>query len=384
MAVSPFGILSLVGGLLLLPLAIGVFLARRHGPANRYLAGWLFFLGLNVLWSRGVAPSVTDPQSFYAFWPTYYAIVLIGLAFYPPFLATLDSPWSRPFRSPTVRVLLWASLGLAVLSTFVWPSAWFPGIVPGGFGWTWLPVFGPLAVAVNWVVLILYQYAVVVAVSAFRRARSPMQRRQMLIYLIGFVVYDVAYLSIPLTLFLFEAGAISPYTFLMVQSYVPAFAAIWLSVVLSYAILSVQIFDIDIKVKWTINRGTVAAVFVAAFFVVSELVAGLLSERIGLVAGVLVTGGLVFLLAPLQRFGARVSDAAMPDVSPTPEYLAFRRFEVYKAALVDSMTDATITERERSILDGLRRNLDIGDQDAARLEADLHAELQKRTVTHET
>ncbi|MHB8604123.1 MAG: hypothetical protein ACYDCK_02615 [Thermoplasmatota archaeon] len=40
---------------------------------------------------------------------------------------------------------------------------------------------------------------------------------------------------------------------------------------IAYAILKQQLFDIDVKLRWTIRSGTVAAFFLAVFFIVSQL-----------------------------------------------------------------------------------------------------------------
>lgn len=139
-------------------------------------------------------------------------------------------------------------------------------------------------------------------------------------------------------------------------------------ILLVYAVLREQILGLELKLKWTINRGTLAAVFVASFFVVSELVAGILSERIGLVAGVLVTGALVFALAPLQRIADRVSDAAMPHVRDSEEYRTVRKREVYQAAVTSAMLDGVLTERERDLLATLADELGLRPSEARELD----------------
>ena len=83
------------------------------------------------------------------------------------------------------------------------------------------------------------------------------------------------------------------------------------------------------------ERGTVAAIFVTVFFVVSEGTATFLSDRLGSLLRLLATGALVFALAPLHRASERLAGAAMPKVADTPGYRAFRKEQIYAEALAE-------------------------------------------------
>jgi hypothetical protein len=72
---------------------------------------------------------------------------------------------------------------------------------------------------------------------------------------------------------------------------------------IAYGILSTQLFDIDLR-PWP-----------------------------GLVAGALI----VYLLAPLQRVAERFANRLMPGTAGTPEYLAYRKMQVYEAALTEAL-----------------------------------------------
>lgn len=115
--------------------------------------------------------------------------------------------------------------------------------------------------------------------------------------------------------------------------YAPTYGAVRLVSILvfAYAILRAQLFDIDLKLKWTLSKGTVAAAFVAVFFMVSEGAERLLSDRIGPVAGLLAAGALVFALVPLQRAADRMADKAMPHVRDDPQYRLVKKREARAA-----------------------------------------------------
>jgi hypothetical protein len=142
----------------------------------------------------------------------------------------------------------------------------------------------------------------------------------------------------------------------------------------AYGMLRVQLFDIDLRIKRGLKRGTIAAMFVATFFVISELASIFLSERFGAVIGVLSSGVLVFFFEHLQRAAQGLANAAMPNTQDTPEYENFRKLQVYDAALRTALEDGVISDRQRRLLDSLIESMKIDRTLALRLEADLVSE----------
>ncbi len=72
-----------------------------------------------------------------------------------------------------------------------------------------------------------------------------------------------------------------------------------------------------------------------------------------------------------QRFAESVASVAMPNTQNTPEYAAFRKLQVYEAALAEALPDGNISERERELLNRLRDSAGISAVDADALEAEL-------------
>lgn len=136
-------------------------------------------------------------------------------------------------------------------------------------------------------------------------------------------------------------------------------------------ILRAHLFDIDLRIRWTIKQSTVAGIFIAVIYVISEGASEFLSAELGGVAGLLAAAVVVYFLAPLQRFADRVAGAAMPNTRDTPEYLTFRKMQVYESALTDALPDGEISERERELLNRLRDSLGISVSDAEAIERDL-------------
>lgn len=143
-------------------------------------------------------------------------------------------------------------------------------------------------------------------------------------------------------------------------------------IALGYSILRHQFLELDVKLKFGLRQSTVAAIFIAAFFVVSELVSGLLSERIGLIAGVLTTGLLVFAIAPLQRLGERVASTALPDAKPIDERSLRERKKIYREMLESAWSDGHLSRTELQMLEVARERLQLSLDQTKQLERQFH------------
>ena len=153
--------------------------------------------------------------------------------------------------------------------------------------------------------------------------------------------------------------------------YVYALGTLFYVPLIAYGILRTHLFDIDLRIRWTIKQSTLAAAFVAIMFLLSEGADRLLSAELGNFAGLLAAALVVFFLAPLQRFAERVATMAMPKTQNTPEYAVVRKLQVYEAALTEALPDGVISERERELLNRLRDSLGISESDADGIEGEL-------------
>jgi hypothetical protein len=143
----------------------------------------------------------------------------------------------------------------------------------------------------------------------------------------------------------------------------------------AYGVLRVQLFDVDLRIKRTIKRSTIAAAFVATFFIVSESAGNYLSSQFGTVLGVLGTAALIFFLDPIQRAAEKLSDAAMPNTHDTPEYEIFRKLQVYESAVRAALEDGHISDRQRRVLTSMIETMGIDAKVAEALENDSRAAL---------
>jgi hypothetical protein len=146
------------------------------------------------------------------------------------------------------------------------------------------------------------------------------------------------------------------------------FSRVLALVLLAFAILRHQLLGIDVKVKWTIRRGTLAGMFLAVFFIVGQLVQNFLSKELDLIAGAVAAGLMLFALSPLQKVAQRVADAAMPGVKAVGEMTPDERLRIYREAVQGAWADGVMTHDERDMLDRLCASLGLHDSEAKRVE----------------
>jgi hypothetical protein len=154
-----------------------------------------------------------------------------------------------------------------------------------------------------------------------------------------------------------------------------AFGTLFAIPLIAYGILRAHLFDIDLRIRWTVKQSTLATTVVTLIFLLSEGADRLLSSELGNWAGLLAAAIVVFFLAPLQRFAERVASVAMPNTENTPEYAAFRKMQVYEEAVSEARFEDGISERERALLVRLRDSLGISESDADAIEGELQTQI---------
>ncbi len=286
------------------------------------------------------------------------------IAVYLPFVGmTLSSPIAAPLRHPVVsRFILFGGLGVAVLLFFL------PEELRLKFN---VPFYIVICIGLAW--------GFAAAVHTWYIATNEAERARARAFTVAFGVRDVLWT----VTFAYYAAAFygllgrdidelasDSYTFNTLMPLLYQLAIVIYVPLVAYGVLRVQLFDIDLRIKRTLKRGTVAAAFVATFFVVSELAGNYLSSQFGNILGVLGTGALVFFLDPIQRAAERLSDAAMPNTVATPEYEAFRKLQVYDSAVRAALEDGYISARQRRVLDSMIASMGIDPSVALRVEED--------------
>ncbi|HEV8358848.1 MAG TPA: hypothetical protein VGR28_00180 [Candidatus Thermoplasmatota archaeon] len=370
---NPYALLGILPCLTAWSIGSLVYLARPRRSQNRRLAVLFALEGSWELAEFGLLFMAQDEATAFAVTALWGALlVCLGWA-YLAFLGTLETPLAAPFRSPrAARVLAAGAVACAAL-VVLFPTE-FATYGPASYArYTFVP--RPWIGLMNGLYVFVWTYAFCVAFSAWRRTpRDSPRRPAARAYLLAVGSRDVytVGLTLHLALTVLSNGALGgpPWLFeLEVLSVPVVFLASQL--LLAYGILRTQMFDIDLRLRWTVKQSTVAAAFIGVFFVVSEGAQAAFSETLGPIVGLAAAGLLVFALAPLQRAAERVASTAMPHVRDTAEYRLVRKREIYRAALEGALQDGVVTDKERDILARLQDQLGLSATEARALERDL-------------
>ena len=379
---TPWGLFGATGGALSLLAAITIWRTTPNRLVrNRFT---LLFIAEAMMMLTGI---LGPPQWLLQESHAYSAMLLhfsndcLLLAVYLPAIAVaVDSPLLRPFRHGWGRGLV-VSLGIIFfIAIQVLPAEWVAQSQPGlpGYGSPYSVIFGPLIGLIFVCLVTSYVYGLVATVLVWRASSSEAQRRKNGALSLAFASRDISWGGIYLfaTAVVFLGVDQSTPDMLLMGMYGIVFAYFCYIVYIcltAYGIAFLHILDIDLKIKKTLKASTVTAMFVAFFFIVSEISAVLLSDQIGPILALFASGALLFFLAPLQDLAAKLSDKAMPTVQDTPEYQNFRRLQIYGAAVEDALKSGAITGAQRVALDYLLSELQLPVEDAHSVELKLGA-----------
>lgn len=355
-------------------LAAAVLLTGPGLRRDRLLALFLFVEGTAWGTGSGILYLLESPT---AAW--YSQAVFIGMLLAMPgcalaFIGTLPTPFVAPLNTRAGLAVIALLTLAAELYYLAQPDRFVGAIVPAWYA-TWdadLP-----AITVDLFNLIGLVGLISLAASLSSWARSPRgsaARRQARAFALAFGVHDVGIFCA-----MFLPGNIVPpppsgnFSDIVIILGVNC-GSLALVLLLAYAILKVQLFDIDLRIKRGIRRSTIAAVFVAGFFIVEQLVQNFFTGRFGMLLGAVAAGLMLFAFGPIRRFAEALADGAMPAVAATPEYVVYRKLEVYRAAFEGLYADALVSDKERAMLDRLRIKLGIHARDALAIEEDVSKE----------
>ena len=324
-----------------------------------------------------VAASTAYPDLIIVFIPAVAGLAMLALT-YLVLVSRLDSPVVRFARSPLVRRVFAAVLGLALVSIFGTALATAlqgKDISSESDDWPTLTV-SFLTVFLS--VLLVSLVALVGSLHAWRRApRGSAARHKAAAFALAFGTRDVlvvgsmllseASVSLPRGAF---ASALDQLGDLMWPLSTIVFVPL-----LTYGILRSQLFDLDLKVKVGISRGTVVTVGLIVVLAAAKVAEFYLSRTYGFVAAGIAAGTMLVVTPRLNKMGDKVANAAMPSVQPTPAYVQFKKLEVYRAAVEAAHETGGIDDRQRATLDRLRQKLGLAVADTQAMEAEVGSTL---------
>lgn len=363
LTIHSYGLLALFATAMCWVLAIVLYRVGTAGSVARKLAILLVVEGLTLI-STGyidlMLGATIQDNSWYPTWARVEGWVhtfgdCAMLTLYPPFLAAaLQTRITRPFASKRVQMVITGAsilLFFAVLNT------------PLKFGATLLYIL----------LSSLFTFALIASIQAWHEATGAARSRARSFALaFGFrdVCWGLVYAGATWNIWygtysVVDADATGP------EYLIYALGTLVAVPLIAYGILRTHLFDIDLRIRWTIKQSTLAAVFVTIVYLVSEGADRFLASELGNWVGLIASAIVVFFLAPLQRFAERVASAAMPNTKNTPEYAAFRKMQVYEAAIIEAQQDGGISAKERNLLNLLRDSLEISPADAETMETEL-------------
>ncbi|MBI4392390.1 MAG: hypothetical protein HY556_01145 [Euryarchaeota archaeon] len=349
-------------------MAAVVLLLRPDRTRNRFPALFFFCLGLYA-GTTGLLFSTTSPQDGWALGLALTLPVLWFHGAYLGFLGTLPTPVVGWLGTHVGRVTVLGLVGTLSLTVVLAPSWWQLGVTRGTET-PWSVLLGPARSPFNIASLLMLLFAVGVAFSSYRHARTPVVRRQMRCYATGFGVYHVTLVALlAYSLLPVQLGGPSRFGSWFIWGVL--LATLWLVAWLSYGILHTQLFDIDLKIKVGIRRGAIVGAFLFVFIVIEQLVQNAASASLGTLGGAVGAGVLLLALRPLERAADRLAEKAMPGVKDTDAYVESRKNEIFRAAVSDSMMDGSLTAKERLVLVRLANNLGLDGNEAIKLEAEV-------------
>ena len=369
-----YGVLGMAAGALAWATGWVIYQASPTRTHNRLLAALLFLEGSVIGATTGLIFLTDDPASVIG-WQMVGLVggPLVYYVLYPRILRELPSPLAAPFRSRVVLGALALVAAAVMTSGLLQLEKWAPGVHAVNFA-PYDALFGPYAFLQFGFTSLVSLYALAISVSAVRRApRGSALRARARAFAMAFGARDVVLIASFAALT--AAGNASRSPLLDAGVFLFTINPLIYIPILGYGILKTQLFDIDLKLKFTVRQSTIAAAFVAVFFIVSESAATFFGTRTtSAYLGIAAAGLLVFAMAPLQRLADRVASTAVPGASGSPEYVAARKFEVYRAAVESALEGGgDVTPRERAILDRLRAKLGIAETDARLIESEMRA-----------
>ena len=286
-----FGVVALVATAMCWALAVVLYRVGVPGSAARKLSLLLGIEGMTLI-SAGyidfmLTPAVHAHPLYQRWFDAEFIVHTLGdcsmLALYPPFLAAaLGTKLTRPFLDTRVRIGLAIGAALLFVATLTTPVK---------FGASMLYV----------ALALVFWFAFAASVQAWYLAEGVARTRARW-FAIAFGVRDILWGYVYLeTTWQVWTGTMAEIPYDPTDPIMLYYALGTLLAVplIAYGILRAHLFDIDLRIRWTIKQSTLAAAVVTIIYVLSEGASRLLSSNSAACRPV--RAGLVVFLAPLQR-----------------------------------------------------------------------------------
>ena len=139
-------------------------------------------------------------------------------------------------------------------------------------------------------------------------------------------------------------------------------------VVLAHTLVRYRLFDLDVRIRWTIRKGTVASAFFLVFIIVGVVAENFLTDRYGWAVGGVGAGLLLFAIRPLEQLGSRISARALPSAIPIARRGEAERASMFEHMAREAWADGQLSKAERRVLEVARQRLGLTEAKALAIE----------------
>ena len=151
----------------------------------------------------------------------------------------------------------------------------------------------------------------------------------------------------------------------------------------AYGVLRYSLFDIDVRFRGSIQRSSVAAVFVGVYLLVSEVAGVWFSSASGSEYwGVFAAAFMLLLLHPIQRMVERLVGVLIPAGAPLQTLDSAGQIDFYRDHVGLMWMDGQLTPKDRIVLASLRTRLGLAPETAERIELEVLMDREARTLPH--
>jgi hypothetical protein len=367
---------------LLLPVAVGaaivVIRTAAYRALNRSLATVLVLEALMIGLSAGWALMAERPALAWSLGVIGVAATAILPSAYLVFLGqALPIRLVAPFRNRRVMLAL-ATVAVAGAAVVFARPQWFMTDLyqPGWARWNFR--YAPGGIVVVRILAVTALFGLIAALLAVgRSAPGSSARVSALFFAAAFGLRDlylgVMQISYPI---------LRPVELWGDLLYNPGLGLVYLVYVglLAYGVLHAQMLEIELQLKFALTQSAAGAMLAGVFFVLSEGLEAVLPTQ-GAIASLVAAGAVVLALRPLHRLSRRMVGRIMSGVERSEDYFHARREEIYRAAVESALEDGVISREDRTILDRLRVQLELGPARAARIETEYQDTLEAASRT---
>ena len=342
---SWFGVTNTVSFFVAVFLASFVLKTNPKKDSNRIFA--LMFIVISVVTLSGALFEFSEPKERiwqdvrnFSFFPVY------GLLVY--FVSIFPRRYTIFGTNRYATILLFVPCFVGWILYFLYSSLFISGLI-------W-----------NIVTAVSLFYAILVLVRSYVHAVTDIELKQIKYILAAFAIQGTFFAFLFLSLLItFLSVAVMPASVLVDILFV---------VLVAYAILKFQLFDIEVKVKRSVKYIMVTAVLIASLLFINELVETFLLESLfsGEITASILTACMVgVLFIPVERLCRRGVNKLFPKVRESEEHYHFKKEEVYRATLEEAWVDGTLTEKEKMMLKSLREKLGLSEEEHNKIETEV-------------